>query len=118
MWQTFENYLFFSFVHFSEAESRQAVDLSYRKMQSEVKTRDQHIEKLQEALNELQLALETEKDSRALQVSHHQLSFIPCEILGTDKLEQIVGAIARKNHFPVLPKNMLLLESNGWFQLR
>ncbi|XP_057297065.1 trichohyalin-like isoform X2 [Hydractinia symbiolongicarpus] len=50
-----------------ETESRQNFELSNRKLEAELKAREQHILKLQSDLNEVQLVLDTEKQSRCLQ---------------------------------------------------
>ena len=71
----FGNFIYFFFfiyfflpAHFREAESKQSVELSSRKLQSEMKSKEQHILKLGADLTELQLQLDSEKNARVLQV--------------------------------------------------
>ena len=53
---------------YREAESKQAVDLTGRKLQSEIKSKEQRLIELGSDLTELQLQLDAEKNARLLQV--------------------------------------------------
>eukprot|EP00111_Clytia_hemisphaerica_P022533 TCONS_00066243-protein len=55
-----------------EAELKQTAELTNRKMQTEMKTREQGFIKLNADLNELQLQLEAEKNARTLQEEMYQ----------------------------------------------
>jgi len=55
-----------------EAESRQTIELSNRKLQSDLKAKDQSLIKLQAEINEYQINLEAEKESKALQEELYQ----------------------------------------------
>ena len=59
--------------HFSyrEAETKQAIELAGRKLQMDLKSKDQQIHQLESEVHELQVTLGTERESRALQVQNY-----------------------------------------------